>query len=206
MFGQASIALPSQEPRGRALGSVQPFELDLSSDEEPGEAALVVPPAGSDAFIDDPDDTDWGFDELADPSDEDLAAPADEPLNVPPVRQDRKPISSSAEPDFTTDGETLELGDEGDFSADFADDFADSTASDLDEAPAKASKPAKPAKPTKPTRQEKAPRPSPATRQTRAAPTGSALTSRLMRASIVLFGVSVIELGVYLALHLGWLP
>ncbi len=189
----------------------------LSGDEAPGASAAV---GETDAFIDDPDDTDWGFDELADPESEEADADAaGEGLPADPDdRSEGNDLGSMDDMALPRD----DFGDES-LSAGFDDLADDKFGMDDYEDSAPAARSARVATAVvartlsgeppatlvpKASKQRNAP-----TRRSEvaddeepgakpAASQGFGSMPALMKASIVLFALSLIELGVYLALRL----
>jgi hypothetical protein len=155
-------------------------------------------------FIDDPDNNDWGFDELAEP--ELAEGPGESP-------------AAGASDDFSFGEEALDLGsdtDDGSFgAADLdraldADDGLDEAVAVVPARPGKtpvrpataAERPARQAPREKPARAER-----PVRQRAEAEPEArGSVIPRLMKASIALFAVSLVELGVYLFLRFNIFP
>jgi hypothetical protein len=225
-----------------ATGSPEPDEETLTFDggeENPldlglGEAFEVPPaPMADQGFIDDPDNTDWGFDELVDASDESgIPAPDDaasEPgEGVPDLSFDEDPldlgdgsddafIETPAAAEFDVSEDEMTSSD-FDSTSDMADDAMEMPSLDgpdfietEDEGAAEESfEPVRPAR-AKPERprpplSEAAARPRDGGPRTSKKEKKEGVMPRLMKISIVLFAFSLVELGVYLFLRIRFIP
>jgi len=166
------------------LGDLPPPAEDLASP-LPISGTTVT----SDAFLNDPEDMDWGFDELADPDD---AKALPEDVSALDASFDSLPASKNADIFIIPDG-FVELGSEAD-KLDFPIEDID-----LEKPPAKSEPRAKAQRAIKPESNELPKTVTKATRKHRPMPN---LGQKLLRASAVLFLVSLIEIGLFFLLQL----
>lgn len=210
LFGEAT------EDRAEPSGETSVEEAGFAENPETEE----VPVAADEGFLDDPDNTDWGFDELANPADED-------DVGESPESAVESGAAQSGTPDLSFGEESLKLEDEGDFdmSGDFPeldDTVDDGGFDDRGSEPEPAAAPAgsgraatpvarsaepqrfsRPAKGTRDSREKRGDvRPVPTT----AGGTEAGALPGLMKASIILFAISLVELGTYLVLRFTIFP